>query len=169
MTMCSMRMTNLMPCQASHLVPSATEACPAEQLRKNWLHLRWNQIRISCWESTLLARLSRDFSWQIYCRNNAWNPKNWQRWNPHLLHPGATNLPDDFLELSDLAEAIPATALPKYVIYTCTKHKMRLAPVLRRSKVKTSLTNERQSIAALFASTWWSKRNECKHNTKQLN
>ena len=52
-------------------------------------------------------------------RNNAKNPKNWQRWHPHLLHPGATNLPDHFLELCDLVKAIPATALREYVVYIC--------------------------------------------------
>ena len=47
---------------------------------------------------------------------------------------------------------------------------MCLAPVERRSRVKTSETSERQSSAALFPSTWWSKRNGWKkrYKTAQL-
>ena len=46
-------------------------------------------------------------------RITAWNPKKWQRWNPHLLHPGATNLPDHSLELCDLVIAIPCKSISR--------------------------------------------------------
>ena len=39
--------------------------------------------------------------------------KKWQRWNPHLLHPGATNLPDHSLELCDLVISHPCKSISR--------------------------------------------------------